>query len=86
MATLDISIIIFALMISLILILLGMGVPNRIFYALAMIYGIVTLGYFIANYSVVSVGTIFTIPFEIFISAWVFLPILVPFILIVRGR
>lgn len=85
MASLDISIVFFALMISMILDILAFGMRVKWFYGISMLFAISSLGYFISNYQVVSIGS-FTIPFQIFIISWICLPVLVPFILIVRKR
>ena len=77
MATLDISVIMFALIVILILDILAIGLHTIWFAFMAMIFGVFSLGYFIQNYTGVSIGTgVVFIPFDIFIVSWVVLAIL----------
>ena len=82
MTNLDISIVIFALVVVLILDILAIGLKEKYLAFLGMIFGIVSIAYFIQNYTAISIGTLTTtIPFQLFIIAWVLLAILGSFVI-----
>jgi len=85
MATLDISIIFFGLVISLLLTFFGIGFkPIRIpLFVMSAVYGVFFLGYVMTNYTGgIIIGT-FSLPLTLFILAWIFLCVLVPSLLLV---
>lgn len=83
MANLDISIVIFALFIVLMLDILALGTRVKWFALFGMIFAISAIAYFIQNYTAVVVGT-FSIPFQLFIIAWVLLPIVASAVIAVK--
>lgn len=85
MATLDISIIFFALVVDMILLIMAIGMRSWLFSLMSAVFGMSSLGYFITNYTAVAVGT-FTIPFVLFDIAWAFLCIIVPLVLIINSK
>lgn len=85
MANLDISIIFFALLIVLMLDILAIGLRTLYLAIFAMIFGIVSLAYFIQNYTEVIIGS-FVIPFQLFIIAWVLLCILASFVIALKVK
>lgn len=82
MTTLDISIVVFCLMIILIFDILGLAIKSFYLCIFGMIFAIVSVGYFIQNYDGIGIGTtsIF-IPFQLFIIAYVMLGIIASFVL-----
>ncbi len=86
MATIDISIVVFALIIIMILDVLGIGMRMIYLNMLAFFFAIFSLGYFITNYQFVAVGNIQTIPMDLLIMTWVFLPILGSLGIMIKNR
>lgn len=86
MTNLDISIVIFALFVVLIMDIFSLGMKEKWLSFMGMIFAIVSLAYFIQNYSVVSIGNSFTIPFQLFIISWVVLPIMTSLIIGLKVR
>lgn len=86
MAVLDISIIVFALLVNMIMLVIGFflsGYASKIMFFFALMFGLSSMVYFVQNYTVVVIGNLsFTIPFQLFILSWIFLCMIVPAILI----
>lgn len=85
MANLDIAVVAFALVVNIIMMLLALSVPKLKWVGLIMssAFGVFTIGYFLQNYSFVSVGST-TIPMTLIALTWIFLCILMPAILLVK--
>ena len=82
MTTLDISIVVFCLVIVLIFDILALSIRSMYLAIFGAVFAIVSLGYFIANYSEVSIGTTgILIPFELFIIAYLMLGVIGSFVI-----
>ena len=87
MSNLDIGFVMFAMMIDLVLFTMAMfqsKKKGRIFYFLSMTFGISFIGYFMADYSGITIGNA-TMPTGLFVISWVFLAILPPTLMLIRN-
>jgi hypothetical protein len=87
LANLDIAVVVFALMVNLVMMIFALSVRQlkRLGLVMTSAFGVFTIGYFLANYSFVTVGST-TIPMTLIALTWIFVCILMPSVLLIKQR